>query len=277
MGRALMRQLAEAGHEAVEHTGRINNPFTLREQLREVQVVYHLASSEARGRNRLLNHVDLEGTERLLEECQRANVQQIIFVSRIGADPQALHPLLRTKGQIERMIERSGVPYTILRSASVFGWGDRYSELLVGLAIWSWPFVWLPSGGKTAVQPWWVEDLARCLCLSLNNPALINKTVRVAGEEPISYRRFVLEMLETAGLRRIPLRVPLPLIRPLSLLLFQWWYWPPITRYLLDRFFVPEVIPTDSVRRVFGFRPTPIQEALAHLNRAGLRWRLFRK
>lgn len=259
------------------YNGRINDPLTLRQELAGVDTVIHLAGSEARGRNRLLNHVDIEGTERLVEECQRARIERIIYVSRIGADPLAIHPLLQAKGVCERSILKSGIPYTILRSATVFGHGDRYFELLVGLAIWSWPFVWLPGGGTHVVQPLWVEDLVRCLVGVLERPRMMNRTITVAGEERIKYRELMQQLLRLTGYRRIQVPLPLVLLRPFSRFLFRWWYWPAVSTYFVDRFFVPELTALDSVRHHFGFRPVRFNEAITYLNRPGLRWRIFRR
>ena len=64
-------------------------------------------------------------------------------------NPAAWQPLLKAKGEAERIIQKSGIPYTILRSTSLYGWGDRYFEIIVGLAIWSWPFIWLPGNGRS--------------------------------------------------------------------------------------------------------------------------------
>ncbi|MCB8968693.1 MAG: NAD(P)H-binding protein [Ardenticatenaceae bacterium] len=276
IGRSLTRQLTQAGYEWRAYDGRINNPLVLRQQLVGVDRVIHLAGAEGRGRNRLLQHVDVEGTERVLEECQRAQVQHLIVISRIGADANSLHPLLRAKGEAERAVRRGGVPYTIIRAATLFGLGDRFSEIVLGLVIWSWPLAWLPDGGTVAMQPLWVEDLARCLVQTVGREDLLGQTVTVAGEERLRYQDIVREIMVTTGLRRILFKMPLVLLRPLTTIIFGWWHWPAMTRYFAERFFVPEVADLDSVLRVYGFRPARFQETIAYLRRPGLRWRLFR-
>ncbi len=277
IGRSLMACLAREDREAKAYNGRINAPLTLRQELEGVDTVIHLAGSEARGRDRMLNHVDVDGTERLLEECRRANVQHLIFASRIGADALAIHPLLKAKGECERLIQRSSTPHTTLHTATLFGHGDRSFEIIVGLAMWSWPFVWLPGGGQVVVQPLWVEDFVRCIVQVLDDPDMKNKTITVAGEERIKYRDLVQQLLRLTGIRRIPLPIPMVLLRPFSRTLFSWWYWPAVSTYFVDRFFVPDLAPSDSVLRHFGFRPTRFLQTATYLNRSGLRWRLFRR
>ncbi|MBK7893619.1 MAG: NAD(P)H-binding protein [Candidatus Promineifilaceae bacterium] len=277
IGRSLMACLEREGIAARAYQGRINDPLTLRQELAGITTVIHLAGSEARGRNRLLNHVDVDGSERLVEEARRTNVQRIIFASRLGADPASMHPLLRAKGQVERIIQRSGIEYTILRSSTLYGRTDRFFEIIVGLAIWTWPFVWLPGGGKMGMQPLWVEDFVRCLVQSLSRPNLINKTIPVAGSEQLAYATLVQQLLSVAGYRRIPLPLPMLLFRPLTPMLFNWWYWPAVSRYFMDRFFVPEVTDHDTTYRHFGFRPARIRDTISYLRRSGLALRIFRR
>lgn len=277
IGRSLTNALTLQEKAWQPYTGPMSSRLTMREELPGIHTIIHLAGAEARSRNRLLRHIDVEGTQYLLEESRRAGVQRIIVISRIGADPDAIHPLLRAKGEVERLVQKSGIPYTIVRATTVYGRGDRFFEIIVSLALWSWPFVWLPGDGTVAMQPLWVEDLARCLVAILERPDLTNKTITVAGEERLQYRELVRQLLNAVGVRRIPLKVPLVLLHPLTTLLFRWWWWPAVSRYFVDRFFVPEVAPSDIVLRQFGFRPASISDTISYLRRPGLRWRLFRQ
>ena len=277
IGRSLTNVLTLSGQEWRAYNGRINNPLDLRQQIQGIQTVFHLAGSEARGRARLLQHVDIEGTERLLEECRRADVQHLIIMSRLGADPNAIHPLLQAKGEVERLVRHSPVPYTIVRSATVYGRNDRFFEVIVGLAMWSWPFVWLPGGGVTPWQPLWLQDLVACLQQIPQRPDLLNQTITLAGNERIKYRDLVPMLLNAADVRRFPLPLPMVLLRPLSFFLFRWWWWPAVSRFMIDSFFVPEVADLDTIRRQFGFNSARLADTLSYLRRPGLRWRLFQR
>ncbi|HIP71593.1 MAG TPA: NAD-dependent epimerase/dehydratase family protein, partial [Anaerolineae bacterium] len=258
--------------------GRINDPLTLRQQLKETQprIIIHLAGAEARGRDRLLRHVDIEGTERLLEESRRAGIERLIYVSRMNANHLDSHALLKAKGEAERLIQQSGIPYTILRPATLYGRNDRFFEIIVGVAIWTWPLVWLPGGGHVSFQPLWVEDFVRCLAATVDRPDLINKTITLAGEEKIFYRDLVRLLLTTTGKRRIAVPLPMTLMRQTSRFIFYWWYWPAISQYFIDRFFVPEITEYDTIMRHFGFRPARIRQNISYLNRRGLAMRIFR-
>lgn len=277
IGRSLTNRLTLSGHEWRGYKGRLNSPTLLREQLEGIETVFHLAGAEARGRARLLHHIDIDGTARLLEEAKRAGVKHIIIPSRIGADANAIHSLLKAKGEVERLVRKGDIPFTILRTSTLFGLGDRFTEMILGMAIWSWPVVWLPGGGEIAMQPLWVEDYARCLVDSLDNEDLVNKTITIAGDERFHYRALVRQILSMEGVRRINVKLPLGLLRPWAYIMFGWWYWPPVSRFFVDRFFVPEIIELDSVRHYFGFRPMRLGETMSYLHRQRMRWRIFRR
>lgn len=196
-------------------------------------------------------------------------------MSRLQADPNSLYPLLRAKGEVERVIRHSGIPYTIVRSATVFGLEDRFLNVIAGLMAWSWPFVWLPGRGEALFQPLWVEDLARCLALLPDRHDLRGETVSIAGEDRFNYHQLAQLVLEAADLRRVPLKLDLRLVRPLARLTMGWWQRPPVTPFFMDRFSVPDVAPVDSVLRIFGFRPARMVDHMAYLRRSELRRSLF--
>lgn len=276
IGRVLGRALDHAAYAWRPYSGRMNAPETLRAELEGVETVIHLAGAEARGSNRLLRHVDVEGTQNLVDAAGEAGVTRILLPSRLNANPHSFHPLLRAKGEVERIVRQSGISYTILRTAPLFGRDDRFSEIIYSLLLWSWPLAWLPGGGGMLVQPLWVEDYVHCLIATLDQPAMYNRTVEIAGNELISYRQLVSTILNVTSRRRLMLPLPMSLMKLLSRVFLMWWYWPAVSRYFVDRFFVPDVIALDTVQRHFGFQPAPFRETITYLNRPGLRWRLFR-
>lgn len=276
IGRALGRALDGGGHTWRPYGGRMNETETLRAELAGVDTVIHLAGAEARGSNRLLQHVDVEGTQRLIEAARPAGVGRIIASSRLNADPHSMHALLRAKGEVERQLRQGGIPYTILRAAALFGRDDRFSEIIYSLALWSWPLAWVPGGGQTPMQPLWVEDYVHCLIQTLGRPETANQTLTIGGGELLNYRRIVQAILRVTGKGRLLFPLPMTPSRRAARVLLGWWYWPPVSRYFTDRLFMPDVTDQDSVQRLFGFRPARFGETITYLNRPGLRWRLFR-
>ncbi len=277
IGRSLGRALDRAGIPWRAYSGRMSAADTLRDELEGVATVIHLAGAEARGQKRLLRAVDVQGTEELVAACRAAGVSRIIMPSRIYADPHSLHALTRTKGEAERIVGQSGIPYTIVRTTTLFGRGDRFSEMIFGLALWSWPVVWLPDGGEIPMQPLWVEDYVQCLLQSIDRPEMANKIITVGGAERLSYQQLVSIILNVTGRWRIRLPLPLGFMRWPARVFLGWWYWPPVSRFFIDRLFAPDLTELDAVQRQFEFQPARFGETITYLNRPRMRWRLFRR
>jgi NADH dehydrogenase len=275
IGRSLVRTLNRRQLPFRHYGGRIHDPLRLRQELPGATTVIHLASAESRGRTRAVKHVDVEGTERLIEECRRAEIAHLILVSRLGADPNSIYPLLRAKGEQERIIRQSGIPYSIVRSATLFGREDRFLNVIAGLAAWTWPFIWLPGSGRSTWQPLWVEDLTRCLVAVTGMEEMKGKTVEIAGEERFRYLDLARLVLLITGQRRTMLPVHLRIVRPAAMATLSWWAHPPVSRFFLDRFSVPDVADQDSVLRHFNFRPARVPDHIAYLRRPHLRRYLF--
>jgi NADH dehydrogenase len=275
VGRSLMRELQQRGLPVRAYQGLVNDPLRLREEVQGAETVFHLASGESSGRERRLQHVDVAGTRNLLEASRNAGVRRLIVMSRLGADPNSVFPLLRAKGDVERMVQRSGIPYTIVRSATLFGIDDRFLNSIAAMAAWSWPLVLVPGKGDAILQPFWVEDLVQCLVLLLERPDLCDQVLELAGEERLRYESLVQIVLEAADLNRVAVKTDLRLIRPLRAMAFGLWGKPPVTSFFLQRLSVPDVAAVDSVLRTFDFRPERMVDHISYLRRRGWRRRLF--
>jgi NADH dehydrogenase len=269
IGRSLTRQLTAANLPFKPFTEDINHFVALREQLSGVETVIHLAGAEATGRLRPLRRTDVEGTETLLKALRQRSIKQLVVISRLNASPNGVHLLLRAKGLVEQAVQRSGVPYTIVRSATCFGRYDRLTNAIAATAAWSFPVVYLPNGGTTAMQPIWVEDTARCIVATIGNDALLGKTVTIAGRERLHYSEIVTTVLLAANIRRYQLNVRSQVARGLNRLSSWMFRRPPLNRFDHDRFSAPEVADLNTVYDQFGFRAERLGDHLAHLRAGG--------
>ncbi len=276
IGRSLTRQLSTANLPYKPYTDDINNFVALREQLADVDTVIHLVGAEATGRLRPLRQVDVNGTETLLKALRQRSIKQLVVISRMNASPNGVHLLLRAKGLIERAVRQSGIPYTIVRSATCFGHYDRFTNAIATTAAWSFPFVYLPNSGTTAMQPIWVEDTARCLVATIGNPDFLGKTITIAGGERLHYGEIVSQVLLAADLNRYPLNVRSQVARGLNRLTAWMFRRPPLNRFDHDRFSAPEVVDLNTVYDQFGFRAERLSDHLAHLRAGGHFGRIWR-
>ncbi len=102
----------------------------LRSALVGVETVIHVAGSEWQER-RLIAEAGRART--LMTMAREAGVKRAIFLSHLGADRASAYPVLKAKGIAEEFIRQSGVPYTIIRSALLYGEEDSFVNGLARL------------------------------------------------------------------------------------------------------------------------------------------------
>lgn len=273
VGRSVVRALDQLGLPNSGFNGRLTNIDAIAQQLEGIDTVIHLASSVRYGRARRLNNTDIDGTRNLIEAGRVAGINHIVYISQIGADSNSLYPVMRAKGIIEEMLLKCGIPVTIIRSATLYGRDDRFLTPIISLAFWNWPFVWLPGGGRSVLQPLWVEDLVRIIIEvsdTLDLKGYRGQIYTAAGEERFHYEELVRLVLETSNLNRQLLPINMTWVRLATRALFGWRRNPPITLFFLDRLNKPEIADLDVVHRQFGFHPERMRDQITYLRRPGL-------
>ena len=175
----------------------------LRAAMVGVDTVYHLASGEWRGPKASLMQIDIQGTRAVVDAARDAGVQRIFYLSHLGADRASAYSVLKAKGIAEEFIRRSGIDYTIIRSAIVYGPGDGFTSgiarILGGLP---WIFL-MPGDGKVQLQPLWIEDLVTGLSWAIDDPDTHNRTIEIGGPEYLTFRQIVDEVMLQTGQRRM--------------------------------------------------------------------------
>jgi len=101
----------------------------------------------------------VENTRILVEAACEAGVRKLVHISVTNPSLDSKLPYFRGKAEIERIIQSSGIPYTILRPTIIFGTED----ILINNIAWllrHFPIFALPGTGQYRVQPVFVEDVA---------------------------------------------------------------------------------------------------------------------
>ena len=169
----------------------------LEQALDGVDAVVHCASSPRKTRQ-----TDVEGTERLLRAATRMGVSHIVFISIVGVDRNPYFPYYRMKLEVEKMVERSEVPWTILRATQFHEFALRMIQFLERL-----PVVPMPKG--FLLQPIDVGEVAgRLVELALSAPA--GRVPDVGGPEVRTFTGLARFYLEMMGKRRRVVEVSLP-------------------------------------------------------------------
>jgi uncharacterized protein YbjT (DUF2867 family) len=239
----------------------------LRAALRDVDTIIHLASAENQGSRGNLLIADIQGTENLVEAASDAGVDRIVYLSHIGAARASGYPAFKAKGIAEEHIRNGKVPYTILRTSLVYGSEDHFTNNIAGLIRSSFGVFPIPSGGRSVVQPLWVEDLVTCMLWALENDDTLNKVYELGGTEFYTLQQIIETIMDVTHRRRF--LVPLSPITLRAITVFLEGVTPnfPISSFWLDYFAVNRTCAIDSMPRYFGLMPARFSYRLDYLIR----------
>nr|WP_205863221.1 NAD(P)H-binding protein [Planosporangium thailandense] len=158
-----------------------------------VDVIVHCATAFGRGAE-----VDVART--VVEAAQRADVPHLVYISIVGVDRVPLG-YYRAKLAAERLIEHSGLPYTILRATQFH---DLVRTMLAAAA--KSPVMPVPD---LSFQPVDVSEVATRLAeLALGDP--VAHAPDFAGPQVRAARELAGSYLRATGRRRpiLPVRLP---------------------------------------------------------------------
>jgi NADH dehydrogenase len=247
----------------------ITDERNLRAALVGVDTVFHLVGGEWLGARADLHEIEIEGVRNLVRTAKDAGVQRIFYLSHLGADRASAYPVLQAKGIAEQHIRRSGIDYTILRSALIFGPRDHFTTAIARLLRF-FPFYFpLPGSGDSLVQPIWIEDLVTCLIWSLDKQDSRNQIYEIGGPEYLSINQVVQEIMSVIGLKRRMLPVRPSYMRIANLFLEYFLPHLPISAHWLDYFAMNRTCAIDSIPRQFGLLPVHFSHHLDYLSGGG--------
>lgn len=150
--------------------------------------------------------INIGGTRNIVEECRRAGVRRLIFISSLGAERgESDYHASKVEGErIVRTLERDWV---ILRTGAVVGPGDETVSVLLRM-VRILPAIPVIEDGDQPFQPVWHEDVAWAIAECLQREDVAGETLRIAGDQVLT----VNELLDVFGnvTDRSPLRIPLP-------------------------------------------------------------------
>lgn len=151
-------------------------------------------------------HVTL--VETAIEACRRAGVGRFVQMSALNAGRGDSH-YLRTRGQGEERVRRSGLDWTIFQPSTIFGPDDSFLNRFAGLLSIS-PL--LPLARPSArFAPVWIGDVVEALARALEHGDSVGRTYELCGSETWRLDELVKWVAAQRGMSRAVIGLPDPL------------------------------------------------------------------
>ena len=226
-----------------------------------MDIVIHLAgiahrSDSYRGDYDTINRAV---TVSLVKACRHQNIKRLIFMSSIGAqtgsasehvateldEPNPVNEYGRAKLAAEIEIQRSGVPYTILRPVIVYGPGVRANfAMLARLAALPIPLPFAAFTNQRSLLS--IDNLVQAIMLCLSSPETLNQTFIVCDPQPVTVAGMLAALREAEGRSPGLVAVPPFAIKAIMMLTGR--------RSLWDRIGRPLVASSEKLQRA-GWTP----------------------
>lgn len=231
VGRALLPQLLEQGEEVralvrdprglgrnrvdvrivLGDLAEMRDQRVRRQALRGVSTVIHLAAAIRDQSAARIEELNGLATARLLNTAEEVGVGRFIFFSAIGATEFQRTRFFRAKALAERAVTESELPSTVFAPSIVYDREDPWVTLTRRMALL--PALPLSGSARSAFQPIWAEDVARCVIADLNRDGEPKRRWELAGPQTLTYEQMARTVARSTGRERPVVHVPLNLVR----------------------------------------------------------------
>lgn len=185
-------RLEEKGAEVC--FGDLKDPTNFSACLRGVRTIHCTATSTQRGGADTVESVDRKGIGDLIEAADAASVEQFVFVTVVGADPDSPIPLYSAKGENEKRLEASSMREIILRPVLFM---ESWIGVLIGSQLQNGNKVQIVGDGHKKASFISLEDVAE---VAVRAAASQNENPVVPlSAEALSYREVITQIEEVTG------------------------------------------------------------------------------
>ena len=213
--RCLVREPRRLGHRRVDvqialgDLGEMSDPYLVRQALRGVDTVVHLAATIRDQPPHRIEELNGLATVRLLRAAERSGVRRFVFFSALNASATQRTRFFRAKWLAEEAIASSSLQTTIFAPSIVYDDSDPWVTLLRRFSFL--PVMPVSGEGKARFQPIWADDAARCVTAALARDG--GQRYELVGPETLTYDDMSDLVSRAAGRPRTIVHLPLSLVR----------------------------------------------------------------
>jgi NADH dehydrogenase len=188
----------------------LSDPYLMRQALRGVDTVIHLAATIRDQPPRRLEELNGLATVRLLRAAEEFGVERFVFFSALNAGRSQRTRFFRAKALAEQAVTSSPIDSTVFAPSIVYDHSDPWITLLRRFSFL--PVMPVSGDGTARYQPIWARDVAASVIGSLQGAAEGDR-FELAGPETLSYNEISDLVSRASGRPRPLLHIPLPLVR----------------------------------------------------------------
>ncbi|SFF77074.1 Uncharacterized conserved protein YbjT, contains NAD(P)-binding and DUF2867 domains [Halopelagius inordinatus] len=224
VGSHLVPALLDAGHDVTVLTrdaDHYDGPESVRivegnvlesgtfESALDVDAAYYLVHSMASGDD--FEREDRLGARNFARAASEAGVKRVIYLGGLGEERDKLSPHLRSRREVEFILEDGDYEVTTLRAAIVVGDGSAGFETVRQLAA-RLPVMLTPRWVDTPCQPIAIGDVVQYLVGVLDAPETAGETYEIGGPDVLTYGEMLARVGEQMG--RKPRLIEIPVLSP---------------------------------------------------------------
>jgi len=213
--RCLVREPRRLGARRVDvqialgDLGEMSDPYLVRQALRGVDTVVHLAATIRDQPPHRIEELNGLATVRLLRAAERSGVRRFVFFSALNAAAAQRTRFFRAKWLAEQAVASSSLQTTIFAPSIVYDHSDPWITLLRRFSFL--PVLPVSGDGKARFEPIWAQDAAHCVVAALARGD--ERRYELAGPESLDYDEMSDLVGRIAGRPRPLVHLPLPLVR----------------------------------------------------------------
>jgi len=214
--RCLVREPRRLGERRVDvqialgDLGEMSDPYLVRQALRGVDTVIHLAATIRDQPPKRIEELNGLATVRLLRAAERSGVERFHFFSAIDAGAAQRTRFFRAKWLAEEAVRSSPLDTTVFAPSIVYDHSDPWITLLRRFSFL--PVLPVSGPGDAVFQPIWAADVARCVVGALGAEET-REHYELAGPETMSYDQMSDLVSRIAGRPRPLVHLPLGFVR----------------------------------------------------------------
>ena len=225
VGGHLVPPLRDAGHDVVALVrdpdrydapdgvtvvgGDLLDPETLSPAFEGVDAAYYLVHSMQSGGD--FEDRDRRAARNFVDAADDAGVDRVVYLGGLGEERDRLSEHLRSRREVEHLLEEGEFELTTLRAAIIVGAGSASFRMVYQL-VKQLPVMVTPKWVSTPCQPIAIDDVVAYLVGVLDVPETAGGTYEIGGPEVMTYQSMLRRT--AAALGRRPLILPVPLLTP---------------------------------------------------------------